>query len=99
MGSSQQKVFIRPPATALGVWDQCVVLSLSQGELLSTKTTSWVDMAQLTRIASQKQNYTEVKKASSTFKDFPRTMDFDGLGFPFHFWQAVLPACLAPMPG
>lgn len=47
----------------------------------------WVDILQLIGTVSQKQNYGSPKGKVSTFKDFHRTMDFDGLGLCFHFWQ------------
>lgn len=56
MGLSQWKVFISW-VTILGVWDRRVALSLSQGEILSTKTMFWLDIVQLTRTVSQKWNY------------------------------------------
>ena len=40
----------------MGVWDDTVSISLSQGELLSRKTTSWDDILELTRTFSQIQN-------------------------------------------
>lgn len=41
MGLSQKKDFTSWPMTKLGVRDPRVVLSLSQGDLLSTKTIFW----------------------------------------------------------
>lgn len=41
--------------------------------------TFWVDIFQLARTISQKQNYKIQKSKVSTFRYFPRTMDFDGL--------------------
>jgi hypothetical protein len=67
--------------TTLGVQDPSVALSLSPGKLLNTKTKSCVDIVQLTRTVSWKQNYRSQKKKKikvSTFRDFPRTVDFDG---------------------
>lgn len=40
LGVSQQKVFISPLATTLGILDPSVALSLSQGQLLGTKPCS-----------------------------------------------------------
>ena len=53
MGLSQKKVFISQPATTLGVQDSSLTLSLSRGELLSTKTTPWIEILQLIRTVSQ----------------------------------------------
>ena len=46
---------------------------------------SWVNMLQLKREGSQKQNYRSQKGKARTFRDFPITMDFDGLGLCFSF--------------
>ena len=54
-------------------------LSLSRGGLLSTKVTPWVDTPHLEE---------QLKNKVSTFGDFPRTVDFDGLGFLFSFFLA-----------
>lgn len=61
MGLSQEKVFSSWPATTLGIQDGSVSLSLSQDELLSTKTVFRVDVLQLTRAVSQKQSYRSQK--------------------------------------
>jgi len=45
----------------LGVWDLSIATSLSQGELLRTKTMSWVDMIRLTRTVTLKWNYRNQK--------------------------------------
>lgn len=55
-GFKSTEVYSSQLATTLGVQDLSTVLSLFQGEILSTKTTSLVDMTQLERIVSQKQN-------------------------------------------
>ena len=60
MGSSQQKVFIRQPENILDVQDPSIALSLSQGEHLSTKATSWVDTPQQEQLARIRT--TEAKK-------------------------------------
>jgi len=70
--------------TILVVQNPSVALSLSQRELLSTKPKSWVDIVHLTRTISQKRNGSQKSKVS-TFRDFPRTMDFDGLGSVLEF--------------
>ena len=44
MGLNQWKVFISCLVIMLGTQDLSVALSLSQGELLSTKTMFWVDI-------------------------------------------------------
>lgn len=44
-------------ATIVGIQEPSIALSLSHGEFLSTEIISWVDMFQLTRTFSQKQNY------------------------------------------
>jgi hypothetical protein len=49
------------PATILGVQNPSVAASLSQSELLNTKTTPWVDILQFTRTGSQKWNYRSQK--------------------------------------
>lgn len=54
---------------------------LSQHELLNAKNISWVNIPQLASTFSQKQNYRSHKSKVITFRDFPRTVDFDGLGF------------------
>lgn len=46
--------FISWPATTLGVQDSIVAPSLCQGEILSTKTISWIEIVQITRNVSQK---------------------------------------------
>ena len=48
------KVFFSQLMSTVGVQDPSAVLSLSQGELLSTKTTSWTDTAHLARTVIQK---------------------------------------------
>lgn len=46
----------------------------------------WADILQLTRTVTQKQKH---------IRDFPRTVDFDGLGLCFHFgWWCCLCADL-----
>lgn len=57
MGLSQLEVFSSRPTTTLGIPDASVALSLSPDELLRTKTVFWVDILQLARTVSQKQNY------------------------------------------
>lgn len=52
-------------------------LSLSQREFLSRKTVFWV---QLTRTLGQKWDYRSQKNKISAFRDFPKAIDFDGLG-------------------
>lgn len=59
--------------TALGLQDPSVALSLSQGELLSTKTVSWFDIVQLARTFSQKQKQ---ESKVSAFRDFPQNCGF-----------------------
>lgn len=54
---SQQNVFINWQATTLCGQGPSVTLDLSQGELLSIKTMSQVDIPQFTRIGIQKRNY------------------------------------------
>jgi hypothetical protein len=49
----------------------------------STKTIFRVDILQLTRTVRGRA--IEAKSKVSTFRDFLRTMDFDGLGLCFHF--------------
>ena len=80
--------------TTLGVRDPTAIPSLSQGELLSTKTTSWVDTLQLTRTVSQKWNYIS-RKSRSLFRNY-------GLWWIrslYSFWQVVLPTCCAGFHG
>lgn len=48
MGLTQSKVFISQLEATVGVQDPSEVLSLSQGQLLSSKAASWVDTPQLT---------------------------------------------------
>lgn len=71
MSSSQQKGFISWLVATLSLQDPSVALSLSQGELLSTKPISWVDIFQLTRTASQKQK--QESKVSAP-RGFPRAV-------------------------
>lgn len=94
MGLSQEKVFVIWPGTTLGVWDSSVdpsvVLSLLQGELLSKQNknpvhTSKVDILQLARTGSQKQNHRSPKARLVFLETFPRTMGFDGLSLCFCF--------------
>lgn len=85
MGLSQLKVFISQLVTTLGVWDLGVALSLSQSELLSTNTMFGVDILQLPRTVSQKQNYRNPKSKVSTFRDVSRTTGLGGLGLCFSF--------------
>ena len=61
--------------STLDIWDPIITLSLSLGELLSTKTMSWVDILQLTRTVSQKP-----KGKVNTFRVFLGTVDFGGCG-------------------
>lgn len=46
MGLNKYKIFISQQVATLGVWDPTVGSSLFQGELLSTASTSWVDILQ-----------------------------------------------------
>ena len=55
--------------------------SLSQGELLNTKTVFLVDILQLTRAVSQKQ---KLRSKVSTVRGFPVTMDVDEVGLCLH---------------
>lgn len=51
----------------------------SQGEILNTKTTSWLDTPHLEQLPEE-----ELQKSKNNvmiFRDFPRTTDFDGVGF------------------
>ena len=77
------KDFDNWPVTILDIHYLNSVPSLSKLGRQSTKTASCFDMPQLLRTFSQKQNY-ESKKVN-TFKDFPRTMNLDGLGLCSHF--------------
>jgi hypothetical protein len=60
----QQKIFIRQPATTLDARDPSVAASLSQGQLLNTKTMSWVGILQLKRTVLQSRTI-EAKKQNS----------------------------------
>ena len=54
------------------VRDAGAALSLSQDELLSTKTMFWVDILQLTSTVSQKQTYRSPKARLVCFETFPK---------------------------
>ena len=72
----QQKI-IRQPATTLDARDPSVAASLSQGQLLNTKTMSWVGILQLKRTVLRSRTI-EAKKQDSPFRDLPKTIGFDG---------------------
>jgi hypothetical protein len=57
MSLSQWKVFISEPATTLHAQDPSIASSLSQDQVLSTKTMLWVDILQLTRTVRKKQTF------------------------------------------
>ena len=54
---NQEKVFISQLPTTWDVRDANTVTSLSQNELLSTKTKFWIDTLQLKRRGTQKWHY------------------------------------------
>jgi hypothetical protein len=55
-------------------------MSLSQGELLSTKNHVLSDTLQLTRTVSQKQNYRSLKARLAHMRFSQQYKDFDRLG-------------------
>lgn len=63
----------------VGVQDPSAAPSISWGEFLSTKTIFQVDILQFTRTVCQRQKYGS-QKVRLVHLDFPRAMDFDGLG-------------------
>lgn len=71
MGSNQLKVIMSWLAMTLGVWDTSVISGLSQDELLNTKPTSWVDVLQQSRRASQKRTYRSQKGMLVHLRTFP----------------------------
>lgn len=92
MGSSQEKVSISLPDATLGVCDPSAVPNFSQDELLSIKP-----HPELIHLSEQEQlargGTTEAKKEHLHIRDFPRTMNVDGLIFLSLFYQVMLPTC------
>lgn len=84
MVQANTKVFIRWLMTILAYSNSVQSQGLSQHELLNAKNISWVDIPQLASTFSQKQNDRSHKSKVITFRDFPRTVDFDGLGLYSH---------------
>lgn len=72
------------PATTLAVRHPSEALSLSQGEPLSTKPTSWADTPQGARTVRQSRT-AEPESKVSTRRGFPRTTDADGVGLCSRF--------------
>lgn len=82
------KVLIRWPKTTLGVQDPSVALSHFQGEVLNTKTISWVGILKLTRTVSHKHNYRS-QKARVIHFEISRKYEVDELGLCFRFGRWI----------
>lgn len=72
-----KKVFISQQVTTLGFWD----ISIDSSEPFSLNTKPHPGLTHFSKQEQLAKNKTvESKSKVSIFRDFPRTMDFDGLG-------------------
>jgi hypothetical protein len=84
-GLIQYKNYISWLATALGVWHPNGAIKPFSAWAFKYKNTVLVWHISVNKYSSSEAGLQKPKDQVSIFKDFPRTMDFDGLGLCFHF--------------